>query len=129
MLHLVLSCPSSVTKCFLGSVLPLYLTSVCLSVVTHNKLILFQIFFKKNLEYTKSYELNTRIYSVYKVCESNIRIYSVISKSRIEYANIFVWSKLNIRIRILDIRRTIFEYPNIFEYSSFTGSVGRILKF
>ena len=54
----------------------------------------------------------------YKVYESNIRIYSEISKLRIEYSNIFVWSKLNICIWILDIRRTIFEY------SSFTCSAG-----
>ena len=53
--------------------------------------------------------------------KSNIRIYSEISKLRIEYLNIFVWSKINIHIRILYIQWTIFKYPNIFEYSSITG--------
>ena len=42
-----------------------------------------------------------------------------ILKSRIECLNIFVWSKLNIHIWILDIRRTICNYPNIFKYLSY----------
>ena len=43
-----------------------------------------------------------------------IWIYSDISKLQIEYLNIFVCSKINIHIRISDIRRTIFEYIRIF---------------
>ena len=61
-----------------------------------------------------------RIYSFLENLRLNIRIYSDISNLRIKYSNIFVWSKLNIRIKILDIWRTMFEYPNIFEYSSHT---------
>ena len=41
-----------------------------------------------------------------------------ISKLRIKYLNISIWSKVNICMQIFDIRRTIFECLNIFEQGS-----------
>ena len=99
------------------------MSSILGDLVTHTKSIQFQIIIDK---YLNNEKLTNRIFEYiqfWKIYESNIRIYSDISKLRIKYSNIFVWSKLNIRIRILDIRRTIFEYPNIFEYSSYTAQL------
>ena len=102
------------------------MSSILGDLVTHTKSIQFQIIIDK---YLNNEKLTNRIFEYiqfWKIYESNIRIYSDISKLRIKYSNIFVWSKLNIRIRILDIRRTTFEFPNIFEYSfqSCDSSIG-----
>ena len=96
------------------------MSSILGGLVTHTKSIQFQIIIDKYLNNEKLTNQIFEYIQFWKIYESNIRIYSDISKLRIKYSNIFVWSKLNIRIRILDIRRTIFEYPNIFEYSSYT---------
>ena len=58
--------------------------------VTHTKSIQFQIFIDK---YLNNEKLMNRIFEYiqfWKIYESNIRIYSDISKLRIEYSNIFV---------------------------------------
>jgi hypothetical protein len=66
--------------------------------VTHTKSIQFQIFIDKYLNNEKLMNRIFKYIQFWKIYESNIRIYSDISKLRIEYSNIFVWSKLNIRI-------------------------------
>ena len=76
--------------------------------VTHTKYIQFQIFIEKYLNNQKMMNQIFEYMRFWKIYGSNIRIYSDILKLRIKYSNIFVWSKLNIHIRILDIQRTIF---------------------
>ena len=54
----------------------------------------------------------------------NLRIFEYIRDLTFwcfEYSNIFVSQFFYIRIRILNIRRKIFEYSNIFEYSLCSG--------
>ena len=56
---------------------------------------------------------------IYKIFVT--KIFVNIWRKNLEYSNIFVRQNFNIRIRIFNIRRKIFEYPNIFEYSLIPG--------
>ena len=96
------------------------MSSILGGLVTHTKSIQFQIFIDK---YLNNEKLMNRIFEYiqfWKIYESNIRIYSDISKLRIEYSNIFIWSK-----SIFVLEYWIFgeQYSNIRIYSNIRPSL------